>query len=46
VPAVVVHSDNDSHLGIPARVAGLVTKICYGSGYGVREIEGRLGWAP
>ena len=42
VTAVVVYSDNDSHLGIPARVADLVMKVYYdGSGYGVREI-----WAP
>jgi hypothetical protein len=39
-----------AHLGMPAAgVAHLVMKVglkvCYGSGYGVRGIEGRLGWA-
>ena len=39
----------DAHLGIPAGVADLVMRksleVCYGSGHGVRGIEGCLGWA-
>ena len=39
----------DAPLGMLAGVAQFVMKglkVCYGSRYGVREMEGCLGWAP